>query len=309
LIVEYLPKLKTFRLQMYYRIHNSNGEQVETERILDSYRTPFWIIDHRWFVRCRWTSDDRVTSIFLYTLPYDSDVFALHCENVNPHAKSTCLSDDDYSSYDRVTTLHYNFSPFNGSCLSHIRFHNVTHLEMTLPFCDRFLSILPRLEHVTSLYVSSNSETNTDLVLSQLQTLIDRTPRLYSLSIGGWSSSIVQEIPLKITSNSIRQLDFQSSHYPSRDRCFSTQQCAAFLSSPLAIQCEVLLIVVDSRRNIFELLNRMPNLRALKVECQLDRSNYTEPSLRLLGQWMRSGYSRAFIDDLSRNEIIRVWIR
>ncbi|CAF3151436.1 unnamed protein product [Rotaria sp. Silwood2] len=50
LIGDYLPKLKKFQFLMLFLVNN----EEEMNEILDSYRTPFWLIDHQWFVRCHW---------------------------------------------------------------------------------------------------------------------------------------------------------------------------------------------------------------------------------------------------------------
>jgi hypothetical protein len=42
-IVDYLPKLKIFRFLMFFDVNN----EEEMDEILDSYRTPFWLIDHQ----------------------------------------------------------------------------------------------------------------------------------------------------------------------------------------------------------------------------------------------------------------------
>jgi hypothetical protein len=129
------------------------------------------------------------------------------------------------------------------------------------------------------------------------------------LTIAFWESSIIQHLPLYITNNSIRRLDLQSYHYQKRDLCFNSEQCATFIHSPLAKQCEVLQIVVDNRSSIDDLINRMPNLQALKVVLQLgQRENYL-PSTEESIKWMTSGYSRTFTENLPGTETIRLWIR
>ncbi|CAF0789563.1 unnamed protein product [Rotaria sordida] len=309
IIVSYLSQLKQFRFQMYYNIDHSNDEHFDIDRILLSYQTPFWLIERKTFVRIQWNTKDQHTSLFVYTLPYYFDFFAIYCRNSSTRMKSTCSSETDYQSYDRVIKLNYYYSPLNNSFLSNILFHNIQHLNLTLPFGDQFFSILPYFDRIISLTVSDDSESDSTIVFHQLQTLLDRMINLYSLTIGGWHSSMVQEIPFYIRNKSIRQLDLQHSHYPSRDRCFNQQQCIAFLRSTFAGQCQALSIVLDHRKYIFDLIEHMPNLHALKVECELDQSNNDEPNTNELGQWMVSNFSPFFVEDVSRNEMIRLWIR
>ncbi|CAF3041796.1 unnamed protein product [Rotaria socialis] len=303
-IVDYMPKLKTFRFLMFFYVNN----EEEIEEILDSYRTPFWLIDHQWFTRCHWELDNNKILIYFYTLPYAFSFYSYIFKSSNVRTKSTCPRDDDYWSYNRVTTLIQHYSTLHDLFLSHIRFHNIRHLEMNLPVSDQFLSVLSRLDQLTSLSVSSDADIDDDIVLSQLQTLINRAPRLYSLTIADWRSSIIQHLPLYLTSNSIRRLDLQSHHYLKRDRCFNSEQCVAFLRSPLAKQCEVLQIVVDNRLNIDNLINGMANIQALKVVLQLGQWDNHFPSQEEFITWMVSGYSRTFTENLTGTETIRLWI-
>jgi hypothetical protein len=222
-----------------------------------------------------------------------------------------CISCHKYhgsSPYNRVISLRQSHLTLNNSFVSSIRFHNIRHLKMTIPFADRFLFVLPRLDQLISLNVSSDSEDDADIALSQLQILIDRAPRVYFLTISHWDSSIIQHLPLNLTSNSIRRLDMQSDHYLKRDRCFNREQCAAFLRSPLAQQCEVLQIVVNDRSIVDDLINGMANLQALKVVFQSGQCDNYNPSIEEIITWMASSYSRTFTENLVGTETIRLWI-
>jgi hypothetical protein len=303
-IIDYLPKLKKFQFLMLFFVN----KEEEMQEILDSYRTPFWIIERKWFIRCHWKLMDTKVSILLYTLPYAFSCYTYLTENSNGCNKSTCPDENDYSSYNRVITLRQSHLTLNNSFISSIRFHNIRHLKMTIPFADRFLFVLPRLDQLISLNVSSDSEDDADIALSQLQILIDRAPRVYFLTISHWDSSIIQHLPLNLTSNSIRRLDMQSDHYLKRDRCFNREQCAAFLRSPLAQQCEVLQIVVNDRSIVDDLVNGMANLQALKVVFQSGQCENYNPSTDELITWMASSYSRTFTENLVGTETIRLWI-
>ncbi|CAF1503731.1 unnamed protein product, partial [Rotaria sordida] len=76
---------------------------------------------------------------------------------------------------------------------------------------------------------------------------------------------------ISILSNSIRRLDLQNGHCLKRDRCFNSEQCAAFLRSSWAKQCEILEIVVNDQSMIDDLVNDITNLKALKVMLQPGR--------------------------------------
>jgi hypothetical protein len=334
IIVEHLPKLKVFRFEMRYPLDIVDTREEEIDRILDSYRTPFWLIEHRWFVRCRWEPTDDRTYIFLYTLPYAFDAFIKHSQNCNTRIKSTCPRDNEYLFHDRVTTLFYQASIMDFAILPHDRFNKIQHSEVELPFYGRFLSDMPQFDQLTSLVVKTSSSTHpddegsfyegsgdegsddegselqaSDDARSQLQALIDRAPRLYSLTIYIWSSSIVQQILSNINSRSIRRLDLQSFFSPSDDCYFNSQQCATFIRSPLAIQCEILQIVVENRTNILDIVHAMTNLRALHVQCLDDKRKKNSSGKDKLVEWLRSRLSCIITRDIVFTENIQLWIR
>ncbi|CAF3340462.1 unnamed protein product [Rotaria sp. Silwood2] len=309
LIVNYLPNLKVFRFVMYRDVDAYHNYERQIDQILHSFRSSFWLIDRRWFVRCQLEILCSHPLIVLYSLPFASDTFALHFGPPENCIKATCPSEDDYWSFDRVTTLIYNSDILNGMIRYPFRFSNIQHLDITFPMCDQFLLNIPRLDHLISLVASNRDDTDSDNAFNQLQYLIDRAPHLYSLTIETWSSSIIQEIPGKINSTSIRRLDLQSFYYPKCDRCFNTEQCLRFTRSPLAIQCEVLLIVIENRTVIHDLVHRMKNLRALKVYCPRGRSNERSPTNLEIIQWTLYHYPCTFLEDVTRIENKRVWIR
>jgi len=133
-IIDYLPNLKHFRFLMLYFVNN----EEEIDATLDSYRTPFWLVDHQWFVRCQWEPDNDQIFIYLYTLPYAFHLYAHIFKNSNGRTKSTCLHEDDYWSYDRVTKLVQHYHASNDLFLSHIHFNNIQHLKVIFPRADRF---------------------------------------------------------------------------------------------------------------------------------------------------------------------------
>ncbi|CAF4318300.1 unnamed protein product, partial [Adineta steineri] len=222
-ILDYLPKLMTFRFLMFFSLNN----EEEINEFMDTYRTPFWLIDHQWFIRCHWGLDFK--NIYVYTLPYAFSFLSFIQNDQNTFTMSTCPNKNDYYTYNRVSTLLSS----NDSFIYHIHFNNIRHLELTLPVSDHFLTAFPRFDRLISLTVSSDSDSDVDIVLSQLQILINRAPCLYF--------------------NSIRRLDLISGHYLKRNYCFNSEQCTTFLRSSLAKQCHVLEIVINDRSNIEKL--------------------------------------------------------
>ncbi|CAF2115131.1 unnamed protein product [Rotaria magnacalcarata] len=306
-IIDYLPKLKIFRFWMFFIADTDE----EVNEIIDSYRTPFWLIHHQWFIRCHWALTDDKIMVYLHTLPYTFSFYTYAIWNSNPRTKSTCSDENNYLCYNHPTKLIYSRSSLYDSLLGHICFLNIRHLEVSIPYSAQLLFIVPRLDRLTSLDVGSESDIDANIALLQLNDLISKTSRLHSLTIGHWDASIIQDLPLHINISSIHRLrlDLQSYHYLKRDRCFNSEQCTALLRSSWAKQCEVLQIVVNDRSMIDDIINGMPHLKALKVVLQPGRSDDYFPTREDMITWMTSNYSRTYTENLDGTETIRFWIR
>jgi hypothetical protein len=145
-----------------------------------------------------------------------------------------------------------------------MRFPKVDSLRIDFPIHESIWSIIPTLNYLTSLTVYMNDNT----VESNLQVLLDRAPRLYSLAIRNDSNH--QFVQWKIRSTSVRRLDLVPWKKIDKHSYFNAATCFALISSPLGRQCEVLSIQVDDRTNIIDLIKRMSNLRALTVSYKDD---------------------------------------
>ncbi|UJR19176.1 hypothetical protein I4U23_022306 [Adineta vaga] len=125
--------------------------------------------------------------------------------------------------------------------------------------------------------------------------------------------------PMELTSASVRQLDVRG--YTSQNTwcCFNEEQCYELTRSPLGIQCVTLLIRVQTRQNILDLLNNMPNLQALAVECEDDYWTKKDDSVEddfiddidnELLEWLRQQLPSVCVTRQTLNSIlIRIWIR
>ncbi|CAF3143152.1 unnamed protein product [Rotaria sp. Silwood2] len=309
IIVDHLLKLKIFKICMRYQLNNRNDKEKEIDRLLDSYRTSYWLKDRQWFVRCQWTPNNTKSDIFLYSLPDLSDYFVIQPSSCTIRTKSTCPWEYDYEKDDDHAShlIHLMFT--------HICFSNIRHLHLTLPFTDILLSDLPRFDRLIILQVGCFPLIDTNMAGWQLQNLINRALYLYSLEILAWFPLIIQEIPLNLTSHSIRSLCFQNAccSLSKIKTYFDDQRCSALIRSPLAIQCEFLSIIVNKRKNILDLVNGLPNLRALNIQCQDDKWKNKSTLLLIdddeLVEWLRTHLSCVINRDRTFTECIHLWIR
>jgi tRNA splicing ligase len=99
---------------------------------------------------------------------------------------------------------------------------------------------------------------------SQLQTLLDHIPHLYSLKFNLWSENhILYEklTALVLQTRSIRRVNLRGYNH-----WFDDEECTQISYSSLGKHCQVLFIKVKHQRNIIHLINMMSNLRTLIVQ-------------------------------------------
>lgn len=163
-------------------------------------------------------------------------------------------------------------------------FCNIRKLQIRIPLSETIWRVIPTLDHLTVLYLYMREEDSE----SKLQTLFDRAPHLYSLTIhlSTHLSKMMVLFPLK--SASIRRLRLNPyARHTSFD--FDDTLCTTFVRSPLASQCEVLEIRVKSPDSIMNLVNSMSSLRAMTVHVNMyeqPRRNKTE-----LIEWLENHLS------------------
>ncbi|CAF0916631.1 unnamed protein product [Adineta steineri] len=265
IITDDLPQLKIFHLKMIFRLNDHDNKDQRVDDLLDSFRTQFWLIERQWYVRCDWNRCEQCekNNIYLYTLPYAFNSYFIH--EATFKTKSTRYTDNDDSSYDHVHTLGYALIHPSNSALSFFRFVNLHHLELYLPFVENFFTMFPNFDQLISMQVAPYSAAADLDYQGQLQTLLDRAPRLNSLTLK--SRFLLSDLmpPYKYSNKSFRQL-----HLPNINQWYNTAQCTRLSCSSIGSQCEVLSITVENRRNILDLIHIMPNLRALHVICRDD---------------------------------------
>jgi hypothetical protein len=191
-----------------------------------------------------------------------------HCQS-SFRSKTTCPNVNDAWSFKHVHKLTYINNPSSELVSSYLRFSNLRELDIDIPLDENFWCCIPNFDQLTSLFISYDDDDNIDSAnFEQIQLLLDRAPRLNSLGFQFSSLVLMQCLPIKFTSQSIRRLDLQKI-----DQFFDDQQCLLLNQSSLGIQCEILSIMVQNRTNIINLINTMINLRVLNVYSQDDQNN------------------------------------
>ena len=112
--------------------------------------------------------------------------------------------------------------------------------------------------------------------------------------------------PFFLRSSSVRLLDLRGFNQSGDCQYYNGHQCSSLIRSPLGNQCQFLLIEVENRTNIIDLVNKMNNLRTLNVRCRDRKSNDDE-----LIKWLQTRLSStcSFAKDSKSPNDLRLWIR
>jgi hypothetical protein len=251
IISTHLPQLSIFQFKMNYRCHTSDHEQ-EMNELLDSFKSQFWLVDHRWYVRCDLFPTGKPWHIEIYTIPY---TFSDLSVSMKVLSRSTCPNADDYWSYDSVKTLSYISIPIDNSIALQARFPNVCHLSIPSSRNDYILSAITNFNRLQSLEIVGRCSS------SFVQPVLNEATQLYSLTLPHYM--------ITLNNISVRRLDLLSvCDYLTID------QCNELSRSSIIIQCEMLLIKVKHEMNIVRVIENAHNLRALKIQCEND--NYPQ---------------------------------
>ncbi|UJR08201.1 hypothetical protein I4U23_012474 [Adineta vaga] len=262
IIRKYLPNIKVFRLIMNDNISTFDHTEDYVDKLVDTFRSPFWCEEHRWFIRCLiWQS-----RIQLHTLP---NTFNYYEQRIPDLQKSTDPYDNKQDFYLKLTHI-YDETYFDkmaipySSVLPHLE-----DLNIKLPINNLFWSTVPTLKRLRSLTIASHC----DIFQKQVQRLLDQASHLTILCIKQDVGLPLQRSLFTYTNTTVEDLDLESTNHN-----FNEEDCQALRQSPLGLQCQVLTICVENRESILILVNHMKNLRSLKVQVRNEREKKLESS-------------------------------
>ena len=305
LIVNYVAKLKVFRLKMTNSFKYNDNIYEKTDVLVDSFRTDFWVEQHQWYVRCDCYYSNQRTVGTLYTLPYTLNEYSyLNCL----YSKSTKPDDEDIFSCSRVEysgKKNIIDDSFHNPSLIKSAPSNILRFKVTFPFRDFFDSYNVSSNGLTSLTV----ELNNVMDYHQLQRLLNQMHNLYSLkldSFGGSPKGI-----FKLTSSSVRRLDLMKAQ-KNDGNFFNDDDYINLINSPLGQQCEVLLINIEHRRNILDLIEKIPHLRVLSfryMDIIFNHNGYPTIQKNFL-RWLKENFpsKSSIVRDENHSSMFCVWI-
>jgi hypothetical protein len=249
IIRNYLPNLRVFRLKMERIVGNDQNVQEKVDDLIDTFRSPFWIDEHKWFVRCFPSQE----LIHLHTLSAQFDYDDEMCSNL---WRSTYPYDNQENFHRNIINI-YDDDFFEQSFPSGICLPNIVNIFIGFPINKQFWTIVPNLNRLDFLSISSYE----DNFQSQLQIILNHAPHLRNLEISQDKSLPLQRSLFKHTTTFVHHLNSKySGHY------FNVEECITLSHSSLGVQCEVLSVQVKNRQSIIILVQNMINLQALLVK-------------------------------------------
>ena len=260
-----LPNLRKLRFRMRYDPQTTDRPDEEINSVLNSFRSPFWVDEHQWFVRADYNGGSEKHAqhcIDVFTLPYAFDQFLHHSSCLR--SQSTCSNQENNDRiWQAVTRLSYRSADWTDLILSSVRFPRLEELELYSPIDPQSLSVISNFQRLKSLEVTVYTDADPQHIQSQLQCILDRAPRLCLLKLASWPPLDCHRIVQTLRSSSIRKLDLRSYRSFSELSSLDERQCLELSQSELGRQCEILWIHVTDRAAGHCLANAMHNLHKL----------------------------------------------
>ncbi|CAF3930613.1 unnamed protein product [Rotaria sp. Silwood2] len=205
---------------------NRLGEGMMEEsgdRLLNTFRSPFWLDESHWFVQCDGNPDTGVLS--LYILPYAFNEIDVRDSLLE---KSTCSEWKNKRSYNRVRQLTYSVSSSTRSQLPNRQLYNLEKLRIRFPVSDHFWAMVLTFDRLTwfEIILSNESQECTN----EFEFLLSRASRIPLLAIQkmNWRDDPLQNLPLEAWNALIKQINLSA-----QDSC-DEQQCVRLSRSSLS---------------------------------------------------------------------------
>ncbi|CAF0965900.1 unnamed protein product [Adineta ricciae] len=314
-ITRYVPTLQQLQFRLTRNLQNWEYNVGIMNRTLDECRSDFWLVQHRWFVQCDYCPD---RFLHTYTLPYAFDSykmsFPIRSESTYPDIKIPVeqlldqplnTDESNLQVYDEVHSLMYKLRFFNMSSEPHIKFHKIQHLSIDFPINDHFWKVVPSLDHLVSLDVLSEDHDN--LCQNQLQTLLERSPRLSSIRLC-WKT-LTSSLRQLFDSRNISVYHLELLCY---NGCLKREACQMLNTIIPGIDCKVLNLVVSDRWCILDLVNTLNHLTSLRIYCHKEKAvRCGQPINMNTVEWLKQQLLATFPDiQISKqDDSIRLWIR
>ncbi len=283
LIRTYLPQLKEFHFKIHPHIDNINIQQL-----LGRFQTQFWRKEKQWFIHCDLDQPPSIGytntlwNVHLYTLPYSDEQFYLSlstntitniCKNEYSTIKNLYLSIDRY--YDKKIIERYYFP--NLSSLTIRNLHKLVSIDNLIN--------LSQIEHLT---IEQNNAISSEHFYSYI---LIHSRKLYSLELS-WhtleeiTNNFTDQQVCALLNKQIKNLNLLNM-IPNNDE--DIRKRIEILSQLFSTNLEKLCLSVTSMDYIPLVLNEMPKLYSVQIECHSFNTTMTDNELLL---WLSKNVPR-----------------
>ena len=253
IIVTHLLQVDSFQLNMNFQAPPGADREEIVSQSLATFQSPFWTTEHQWFMRCEWSLDEYRREIRLSTTSYPFDEYVV--ENYEQSMSILPGHHLPLSTTVHVPSIHHLADPSAPSRPPICSFSHVRHLVTDISCPDSLFTLIPCLDQLSSPTIDRFISED---VHADLQLLLNRATRLRRLVFNSWHHFAMKILQMK--SRSIRELMIYGED-------FNLEQCITLATSSLAQQCESLELQLQTFDCVAELLNRLPNLRVLTLQC------------------------------------------
>ncbi|CAF3733890.1 unnamed protein product [Rotaria sp. Silwood1] len=242
-------KLKEFHFKIHPRLYDTNIKQI-----LARFRTSFWLKEKQWFVNCDHhhlpsIGYDNYRDVHIYTLPYSDEQFYL-CLSTQ---SSTNVCKDEYST---IKNLYFSIdNQYNTNIEARYYFPNLE--SLTICNLHKLISIdnLMNLSQIKHLTIQQNNiihSTKLQSMTLSWNTLVEIT------------NNFTNQQACSLLNKQIKILNL-TNMTPNNDE--DNRKSIEFLISIFSTSLEKLSLNVTVNDNILLILNEMPKLYSVKIEC------------------------------------------
>lgn len=303
LIVAHLPLLTTFQFCFPFKSYRTT--LADLDEIIDSYSTPFYLIEKRWFIRCDRNVDTYNTNAgIFYSLPYTFPEMLINISSFDASCSTLPVSD-----FDEVKDKHYRkirTIAFTEECKiphSGLISLNIENLILSTKLPSSWLYLFSNICHLTI------QGCGIGILPIDFENILRHTPKLQSLTI---SNSRLQYLTKKFSNTTICQ--YLSERIRSLTIADSSHLGYVSVRSLISIvrvfsaNCEHLSLGLAANPNTLRpILKRMRKLRSLYMEGR--RSNLTdEHSINtLLNQQSTNKNDLDFVHTDANKRHVSIW--
>ncbi|CAF4075678.1 unnamed protein product [Rotaria sordida] len=176
---EFIRKTKIIKFNFQFILSENVTFTQSKSKLLDSFRSTFWLKEKYWYVGCNKHRSNQNTQISVYSIPKFLPTCINYTRDRYPPSSTVPSNDEQRIFYSRyIEHLHLDFNKSIDD-LPNYRFIHVNSLNLsgsTLPSIDNIISIVD-LNQIKELNISHIK----NISIGQIHLLLEHIPNLYHL--------------------------------------------------------------------------------------------------------------------------------